>query len=360
MSESYPEIPFEKQMDTQNSRACGAACLSMVYRSLGKAIPQTEIWPKVAKANRFGVVSSMAHLMALDATSRGFAAVAFQARHPLQVLRLCRDQGVRAIVNHRLRRDQPAGHYSVFLDIDGSSVVLHDPLLGPERRMTHAELLELWLPYFTDSEITGNMVIALAKSGAPPAPPCAFCKATVPSSIQCPRCKAAVGLEPGSVLGCINDMCISRMWNYLCCPSCDFVWTFRALPAQAGAAPGAPAQALAEPRGVRPAVDVEKVFGEVDKFRATILNIPAAASNPEITRMLDFMTGGKERFKLAVAEHESHVAAFQERVAAQKKAAKEQGDAQRKKMEAQSKPLHLDGKDLRQALLKNLGFEQQL
>src|ERR1700722_14733148 len=101
MSASYSAIPFEKQSDPETTRMCGAACLSMVYRSFGKEVPQAEIWPAISKPNRFGGVSSITHLMAQDAINRGFSAVAIQARHPLQVLRLCRETGTRAILNHR-------------------------------------------------------------------------------------------------------------------------------------------------------------------------------------------------------------------------------------------------------------------
>src|ERR1035437_7350010 len=101
MSASPAVIPYEKQSDSQTNRGCGAACLSMVYRSFGKEVPQAEIWPAIAKKNRFGSIASTSHLMALDANKRGFAAVAIQARHSLQVLRLCRGAGVRAILNHR-------------------------------------------------------------------------------------------------------------------------------------------------------------------------------------------------------------------------------------------------------------------
>src|ERR1035441_340400 len=141
---SAAAIPYEKQLDSQTGRTCGAACLSMVYRSLGKAVPQTEIWPAIAKQTASGSLASMTHLMAQDAVNRGFRAVAIQARHPLQVLRLCREWGIRAIVNHHLKLDAPAGHYSVLVDLDDKGVVLHDPFYGPSRRLPHAELLELW------------------------------------------------------------------------------------------------------------------------------------------------------------------------------------------------------------------------
>ncbi len=148
MSAAPTAIPYERQTDPRDSRTCGAACLSMVYHSFGKEVPQSEIWPAIAKQNRFGSLASTTHLMALDALGRGFAAVAIQARHPLQALGLCREPGVRAILNHRLQPDSPAGHYSVLVDLDDKNVVLHDPFLGPSRRLSHAELLDLWQPRF--------------------------------------------------------------------------------------------------------------------------------------------------------------------------------------------------------------------
>src|SRR5271169_808234 len=111
-------IPYEKQTDPKTSRMCGAACLSMVYRSFGKEVPQAEIWPAIAKVNRFGSLASTTHLMTQDALGRGFAAVAIQARHPIQALRLCKEAGIRTILNHRLEPGSRAGHYSVMLDID--------------------------------------------------------------------------------------------------------------------------------------------------------------------------------------------------------------------------------------------------
>src|SRR5262249_35918172 len=158
------------------------------------------------------------------------------------------------------------------------------PLLGPTRRLTHAELLELWLPRFANSEIAGNVLIGVSNAGTPSAASCEFCRTPMPDSVECPRCKKSVGLEPSALLGCINDMCIARMWDHLCCPSCDFVWTFRSLPP-----PGSSAARIAQvpnlaesQRGVPQSVDIEKLFGEVEKFCAHIGSIPAMAGNPEI------------------------------------------------------------------------------
>ena len=224
---------YEKESDPQISRGCGAACLSMVYRSFGMDVPQTEIWPLIAKQNRFGSIASTTHLMALHALSKGLSAVVIQARHPLQVLRLCRDGGMRAILNHRPQPGVSTGHYTVLVDIDDKYVVLDDPSIGAPRRMSHAELLQLWQPQSSASEIAGNVVIGIAREPAPIAA-CEFCHTAIPSKVDCPRCKKAVGLSPAALLGCIRDGCIARMWNYVACPSCDFMWSFN----QAGTSTG--------------------------------------------------------------------------------------------------------------------------
>ena len=273
-------MPYERQLDPQTSRMCGAACLSMVYRSFGKEVPQVEIWPAIAKPTASGSLASTTHLMALDAVNRGFSAVAIQARHPLQALRLCREWGIQAILNHRLRREAPAGHYSVLVDLNDKTVVLHDPFYGPSRRLSHAELLELWQPHFTNSEIVGSVVIGIA-AGPPPALTCEFCHTPIPSKIACPKCKKPVGLLPGALLGCMRDGCIARMWNYVCCPSCDCMWTFSLHGPQAGALTsenGSSPSPVVPPAasGSEDPWKLDRLFGEVDKFCGHALVLAAA------------------------------------------------------------------------------------
>ena len=353
-------VPYESQVDPETSRMCGAACLSMVYRSFGKEIPQAEIWPAIAKLNASGSLASTTHLMALDAVNRGFRAVAVQTRHPLQTLRLCREWGIHAVLNHRLRREAPAGHYSVLVDLDDRSVVLHDPLYGPLRGLSHAELLELWQPYFSNSEILGNVVIGIA-AGRPAAPACEFCHTPIPSRIACPRCKQPVGLMPGALLGCVRDGCIARMWNYLCCPSCDCMWTFSLNEPQAGAlasddSSGPPPAPPAASKPEDP-WKLDRLFAELDKFSAHVLALPAAANHTELKQQLDFITGSKQKLKLAQAEEFARLKARQDKLNATKQAAKQKEEARRKKKEERNRPLPpLDGHALARALLANLGF----
>jgi hypothetical protein len=357
MSARAIAIPYEKQSDQQAGRTCGAACLNMVYRSFGMDVPSAEIWPAIAKRNRFGVVSSTTHLMTQDAVNRGFAAVSLQARHPLHVLRLCREYGIRAVLNHRLRPDSPTGHYSVFVDLDEKDVILHDPLLGPSHRLTHAELLELWAARFSDSEVAGCVLIAVASPGQAGAP-CEFCRTPMLPSAACPRCSTPVGLQPSSVLGCLNDACIARMWNYVCCPACDYAWSFEPQTAH-GAETGGTNRAAGTKKApaVPPMADLNSVFAEMDKFCAHILSLPAVAANADVKRNLDFIAASKEQLRIVCDQEFTRRATRQATLAAAQRTVQEQREEALKKMEeADTPPAPVDGDTLGRALLKNLGL----
>jgi hypothetical protein len=360
MTTAAAAIRYESQIEPQTSRMCGAACLSMVYRSFGKEVPQTEIWPAIAKQTASGSLASTTHLMALDAVNRGFRAVAIQARHPLQALRLCREWGIHAILNHRLRPEAPAGHYSVLVDLDDKTVVLHDPFYGPSRRLSHADLLELWQPHFTNSEIVGNVVIGIAAKPLA-APECEFCHTETPSHVDCPKCKKPVGLMPGALLGCMRDGCIARMWNYVCCPSCDCMWTFSLHGPQAGTLASengsSPPPAPPVASGSEDPWKLDRLFAEVDKFCGHALVLAAAANHTELKQQLDFIKGSKQKLKLAQAEEFARLKARHDKLDAAKEAAKQKEEARRRKIEEPNRPLlPLDGNILARALLQNLGF----
>jgi hypothetical protein len=161
-------------------------------------------------------------------------------------------------------------------------------------------------------------------------------------------------------MGCINDACIARMWNCVCCPFCDYVWTFGVHQTQAGASAGsptAPAPSSTDTQAAPAGVDISKLFGELDRFCSVILAVPAAANHPEIKKQLEQIAVGKEKFKLAHAEQLARGAMLQGQFAALIQATKEKEEAQRKKIEERNAPSPpLDGDALGRALLKNLGF----
>ena len=352
-------IPYQRQSEPETGRTCGAACLSMVYRSLGKEVAQTQIWPSIAKPNRAGNPASTTHLMARDALARGFSAIAIQVRHPLQALRICHHSGIRAILNHRLKEDAPAGHYSVMVDLDDKNVVLHDPYYGPARNVPHVDLLELWQRRFSSSEIVGNVLIGIAARPSSIAA-CQRCQTPIPSTAQCPKCAQQILLQPSALLGCMNTACAGRMWNYICCPACDYTWTFTLEPPVGHSQPGVQNPAY-NPQAVEHAErdpwDLTPLFTQLDKFCNHILSLPGAANHPEIKEQLDFIAANRQKLILAKAEERANLKAHEERMAAMSQAAKEKEDAHRQKMEELNKSLPpLDGNALGRALLKNLGL----
>jgi len=363
MSTAEPPIPFEAQTDKTN-RSCGAACLSMVYRSFGEGlrqeVPQAEIWSAISKPNRSGSLASTTYLMTQDALKRGFCAVAFQARHPTQVLRLSRAGAalgkIRVILNHRLQADSASGHYSVLADLDPQQVFLHDPVLGPSHRLTHAELLDLWLPRFDNSEIVGNVLIAIAADPSA-AFACEFCRTPMPAAVDCPRCGTAVRLQPNELLGCFRDGCIARMWNSICCPNCDLLWSADQAGAATSEAPGA-IPPSSQPPSDKPEADYAKVFAALEQFASLVMSIPGAANHKELKSHIDVILSARQRIPQALAEESAQIKARDDRVAAIVKAAKQREEAQRQQMEELEKvPPPLDGGELGRALLKHLGFK---
>lgn len=344
-----PTIPYERQEDPQTNRLCGAAALSMVYRSFGRQVTQADIWPKIARHNRFGTIASTTYLMAQDALNRGFSALAIQVKHPLQVLRLCRENGVRAILNHRLKADSPEGHYTVLVAMDTRGVDLHDPWYGPSRHLSHADLLELWLPRYTNTEITGNVLIAIAAQPAD-ATPCQLCGSVAPPKVKCPGCGKPVFLQPASILGCTSATCPARMWNTICCPFCNQTWTLdsdaRGTSATAGAAQSA--------GGV---LDLGNLFGELDRFCNHILSFPAAANNADILQQIAFINASKDQLKLAqdeeLARRRVQRAEAEQR---EQKFKQDEANLLKKKEDIEKPAPPADGNALGRSLLKDLGL----
>ncbi len=354
MAEAQPgtayNIPYESQSQTENNRMCGAACLSMVYRSLGKDVPQNEIWEKIAKVNRFGSLASTTHLMVADALSRGFDAVAIRARHPLFALRQCRDAGIRVILNHRFHPDVPAaGHYSVLVDIGEREVTLHDPYFGPSRRLAHEKLLRLWEPG-PSSEIVGETLIAIAPR-RPETAACEICRTPVPAAIICPRCRKPVSLRPATSIGCIGQACVVRRWMNVCCPACDYMWNFAEAP------PAVAKSATEKPEKAKDPFQLEKLFAKLDQFCAAIVALPVAAKNPIVMKQIELMKASKQKLTEAADKQTATVQEHLDKRTALIQKGKLAKEAKRRKLEEMNKPLpSLDGNALGMALLKNMGL----
>ena len=112
-------IPYVRQDRSDASqRMCGAAALCMVYRSLGLACCQAEVWQRIARSNGRGIRRTRTYLLATDAVSRGLAAMVIQASEPWPLLFQCQEQGVKVILSHRLRPGSRSGHYTVLLGLN--------------------------------------------------------------------------------------------------------------------------------------------------------------------------------------------------------------------------------------------------
>ncbi|MDR3676642.1 MAG: cysteine peptidase family C39 domain-containing protein [Acidobacteriota bacterium] len=342
-------IPYEKQLHVENNRTCGAACLSMVYRSLGQEVPQDEIWAAISKVNRFGSLASTTHLMVSDALKRGFDAVAIKARHPIFALRCLRDTDVRVILNHRLHQDVPTGHYSVMVDIGNHEVTLHDPYFGPSRRIPHVELMQVWEPG-VNSEIVGQTLIGIAPRQADEAV-CEICRTAIPAAVNCPQCGKPVPLRPAKAIGCIAEACVVRRWISVCCPSCDYMWNFAAAPPPAAQSAPEKAEKAEDP------FQLGQLFAALDKFCATVVAMPMVAGNAEVMKHIDFLKGSKDKLTEAAAKDLANYKAQTDKMAARLHKSQQAKEAHNKKVEELKTPSPpLDGNALGLALLKNLGL----
>ena len=345
-------IPFIKQFGNPGERTCGAACLSMVYGSLGLSVPQEEIWPRISRPNPFGSMASTTHLMARDAIERGFQALVIQAKHPLRALQVCHDRGIRVILNHRLTADSPVGHFSVLAGIEQSDVLLHDPMAGPLRRLNFSELLDLWRAGMPISETIGNVLIGIGpKDEAPAREPCPICKLTVPAEVKCPKCGKPVTLQPAAVLGCVAESCGSRMWSYLCCPECDCTWAFH------GKADGPAAGEKGPPTSEDDPLSVDRLFAEIGKAFSHVMSDPVLSKNEEVLKQIELIQEQKEPLRMSLAEAEANRKARRDQLAVMTETAQMNSALHQKRAEeaARESP-PLDGDALGIALLRNLGF----
>ncbi|NLS91234.1 MAG: hypothetical protein GXX96_03500 [Planctomycetaceae bacterium] len=214
-------IPFEPQRTIAGSRTCGAAALTMVYRSLGVECEQPAVWHRVAEEIRDGVCATRTHRLTLDASRQGLAAVTLQAERPAELLAQVSKTGARVVLNHRLQRGSHLGHYSVLLRFDGREIEIHDPHGGPNRVLPWEEFAELWCPKPGPSEIVGGVLVAI---GTRPsiAGTCDHCGQQIPADWSCGRCGQPVPTGPAGVVTCVAPGCPERFWRRLFCPHCDW------------------------------------------------------------------------------------------------------------------------------------------
>lgn len=211
---------FEAQQTTPGQRMCGAAALVMAYRRHDLDVDQQSIWKNISTPHN-GSYRAHTFRMAQDAIGRGLTALIIQTHRPQQILQMCWRNNISAIINHRLPTVPHEGHFSVLAGITGDSIKLNDPLLGPAIHFSHDEFFPLWLPTTPQSEIAGNIVLAIGSKSAEPMV-WSHCNQVLKETADCKRCGSVISLRPAIALGCWNLQCNQRLWYRLYCPQCDF------------------------------------------------------------------------------------------------------------------------------------------
>lgn len=209
-----PEVRFEAQQDP---RGCGAASLAMACRAFGRDVAQADVWAAIARANPRGIAEARSFELAAHAIALGLAAATIRARDPWAALSACARGPALAIVNHRPTPGRRDGHFSVLLDVEPDAVVLHDPRVGPFRRVPRREFLAMWSPDGPRSEIVGHVLVAIAPR-SDLASDCPDCLGPVPATLPCPSCRFEIPTAP---LACSTSGCPGRFWDRLYCPGCD-------------------------------------------------------------------------------------------------------------------------------------------
>lgn len=209
---------------------CGAAALSMVLGQFDWNEPPQKIAQLLASVGPNGLPSIKTHQLANHARSLGFSSMVVQFSDPLKALARCHQAGFGVIINHRLDKEKPTGHFSVLsgLKLADGLVSLHDPQNGPDLWITTRDLLELWSPLVAGSQIAGMVGVVIG-----PRPMggvsciCPSCSQdydeTAPA--KCGGCSIVMEPLPGFELGCLAESCAGRLWRKIFCPNCDRAWS---------------------------------------------------------------------------------------------------------------------------------------
>jgi len=123
------ELPHTQQ--TPNSKECGAACLSMLFKEYGIDVRLKKIWENVKGHNPNQVRRGREHCrlnrMLLYAEENGFHAVGVSANNLAALLSICKEKRLEVILLHK-ETPRKEGHFSLFSDLEGDSVFVNNPL----------------------------------------------------------------------------------------------------------------------------------------------------------------------------------------------------------------------------------------
>jgi hypothetical protein len=191
----------------------------MVLRSLEVECSRAEIWAEASQSSgrgRRGSTRKLGH----SARRRGLASLAIECRN-LQPIDNCLNADVRVIVNCRLGLSSRLGHYLVVVGWDRECAVVHDPAVGPNRRISAAAFTLLWLVRPPEAETPGGLLLAVGRDAGEGTKICDLCNSPCRGRATCPRCRTRFSLEPWGALHCATRDCPRRNWRRVFCPECD-------------------------------------------------------------------------------------------------------------------------------------------
>lgn len=210
------DIPYAEKDRSAPKATYGAACLSMVYRSYGKKIPERDIIDDIAVAGHKGRVFSSLSKECLNAEKNGLYAVSIKARHPEDLLELFQnnwdDTHPRIMFIQRPQGGAGSGHPTVLVDAAYGEITVNDPSDKPLIHIDRGLFLSLWAKDYVMTAFSDR------RSGISA---CRLCGRDIPDHIICPRCRKQVGLQPKEVIGCVYDDCPRRLWDDILCPYCN-------------------------------------------------------------------------------------------------------------------------------------------
>ena len=214
---------------------CGAAALAMVLGQFDCNESPLKISRALTTIGANGQPSIKTHQLANYARGLGFSSTVAQFSEPWKVLVNSYEAGFGVIINHRLAKEKPTGHFSVLSDISLTDdfVRLHDPQRGPNLRTSRQELLELWSPLVPGSQIAGMVGVIIG-----PRPlggvegVCSSCSKEYDelTPLKCESCSIILEPLPGFPIGCLSKDCQRNLWRRIFCPNCDRVWSGSKLP----------------------------------------------------------------------------------------------------------------------------------
>lgn len=208
-------IPYRKQ---ETGWTCGAASLRMAYASFGLDLSEPELWA-ILQPNRLDRSGVYPARLAWEAQTRGFSALAVQARRPWELLSTCARLGIRAVFHQPLARGSPRRHFSILTQADDEGIIVHDPQFGPDLAFKKADWLELWGAAYGNFDARPYELVAIADSPSAHAS-CVECGESLPEVWPCRTCQEPIALRPTAVLGCVVADCPARRWEQVACPAC--------------------------------------------------------------------------------------------------------------------------------------------